>query len=96
MSNSGGWAWTTGNGVDAQPYFRIFNPWSQGKKFDPDCEYIKKWIPELNNVPPKDIHNWMNVEIHKKWLDDGIKYRAPIVDHSVERIKTLQIYKEAL
>lgn len=57
-SNNGGWQWSAGTGTDAQPYFRIFNPWSQAKKFDKDCIYIKKWIPELRDVPPKDILTW--------------------------------------
>jgi deoxyribodipyrimidine photo-lyase len=45
MQNSGGWQWTVGNGIDAAPYFRIFNPWTQQKTHDQDCTYIKKWIP---------------------------------------------------
>jgi len=47
-SNNGGWQWAAGTGTDAQPYFRIFNPWSQADKFDPKQEYIKKWVPEIN------------------------------------------------
>jgi len=45
MQNSGGWQWTVGNGTDASPYFRIFNPWTQQLNYDPDCRYIKKWLP---------------------------------------------------
>ena len=52
MQNSGGWQWTVGNGTDAAPYFRIFNPWTQQKDHDPECKYIKKWIPELREIPP--------------------------------------------
>ena len=48
----------SGNGTDASPYFRIFNPWTQQTNYDPECIYIKKWIPELNAVPNKDIHRW--------------------------------------
>jgi deoxyribodipyrimidine photo-lyase len=47
-SNNGGWQWASGSGCDAAPYFRIFNPWLQTKKFDPDLKYIRKWIPEFN------------------------------------------------
>ena len=96
ISNNGGWQWSTGSGTDAQPYFRIFNPWSQQEKFDSDCEYIKKWLPELKDVPSKDLHNWFKPEVHEKWLDKGIKYYKPILDHDVERKETLRVYKEGL
>ena len=55
-SNNGGWQFCSSTGVDAQPYFRIFNPYTQSKRFDPDCEYIKKWVPELKDVPNGHIH----------------------------------------
>ena len=58
MQNSGGWQWSVGNGTDAAPYFRIFNPWTQQKNYDEECIYIKKWIPALKKVPAKDIHDW--------------------------------------
>jgi deoxyribodipyrimidine photo-lyase len=96
MSNSGGHLWVNGGGTDASPWFRIFNPWSQQKKFDKDCEYIKKWIPELINVPNKDLHNWYQSEIHTKWLKNGIEYHKPILDHDIERKETLRLYKEGL
>lgn len=95
-SNSGGWQWANSNGTDAQPYFRIFNPWTQAEKFDPDCEYIKQWLPELQNISNKDIINWYKPEIHEKWLKEGIIYFKPIVDHDEERKKTLEIYKKAI
>jgi deoxyribodipyrimidine photo-lyase len=92
MSNSGGWQWSASTGADSQPYFRIFNPWSQQIKFDKDCEYIKKWLPELSSVPTKDIHNWFDT--WKNYKD--IKYYKPIIDHSKEKDKTLQIFKAVL
>ena len=52
-ANNGGWQWSAGTGTDSQPYFRIFNPWNQSKNFDPDCEFIKKWIPELRCLEKK-------------------------------------------
>jgi len=55
-SNNGNWQWVASTGADSQPYFRIFNPWSQSEEHDPDCEYIKKRIPELENVPNDKIH----------------------------------------
>ena len=89
-ANNGGWQWTAGTGTDSQPYFRIFNPWSQSKSYDPNCEYIKKWIPELEDVNNKDIHEW-----DKKYKDyKNIKYPEPIVDHKKERLNTLKVYKK--
>jgi len=87
MQNSGGWQWSVGNGTDAAPYFRIFNPWTQQKTYDEDCTYIKKWIPELKNIPVNDIHNWSITYIiyHKK----GIDYPAPIISHDEARKETL-------
>ena len=82
--NNGSWQWAASTGSDAQPYFRIFNPWSQQKKFDPECKYIKKWIPELGKYNPKEIHQWQG--------DDS--YPSPIIDHDTERKKTLEIFKE--
>jgi deoxyribodipyrimidine photo-lyase len=96
MSNNGGWQWSTGSGTDAQPWFRIFNPWTQQSTYDPDCEYIKKWIPELKDVPPKDIHNWWKPDICEKWLKEGIKYFTPMLDHDEERKETLKLYKDGL
>ena len=55
-ANNGGWQWSAGTGTDAAPYFRIFNPISQGKKFDPDGDYIRTWVPELAHVATKFIH----------------------------------------
>ena len=96
INNNGGWQWSTGSGTDAQPYFRIFNPWSQGEKFDPDCEYIKNWVPELEEVPNKEIHKWFDKKIHEKWLKEGIEYYIPVVNHDEERLDTIKRYKTGL
>ena len=96
MNNSGGWLWSSGGGTDAQPWMRIFNPWTQAEKFDPDCDYIKKWLPELERIPSDDLLNWFKPEIHEKWLKEGIKYFKPMVNHDDERIETLKRYKKAL
>lgn len=89
-ANNGGWQWTAGTGTDSQPYFRIFNPWSQSKSYDPNCNYIKKWIPELDQVNNNDIHNW-----DKKYENyNDIVYYKPIVDHKQERLNTLKVYKK--
>lgn len=88
-ANNGGWQWSAGTGTDAQPYFRIFEPWTQSKKFDPNCIYIKKWLPELKNVKCDDIHKW-----YDKYEDyDNIKYYIPIIEHSIQREKALKLYK---
>lgn len=87
--NNGNWQWTASVGIDAQPYFRIFNPWLGQKKFDPDCIYIKKWIPALKNVPSASIHTWFKA--HEK--HPLLKYPIPLVDHAYERQKSLALYK---
>lgn len=91
-NNNGNWGWTSGTGADSQPYFRIFNPYSQGERYDEDCEYIKKWVPELKNVQNKDIHKWD--EKHKDYKN--IDYPKPIVNYSEQRDKALEMYKKAL
>lgn len=90
--NNGNWGWSAGSHADSQPYFRIFNPILQGKKHDPDCEYIKKWIPELKNVENEDIHNWKDA--HEKYKH--IKYPKPIVNYKKNKEKILKMYKQAL
>ncbi|MBZ0291149.1 MAG: DNA photolyase family protein [Anaerolineae bacterium] len=86
-ANNGGWQWTAGTGTDAQPYFRIFNPVSQSKKFDPDGVYIRRWIPELRDVPTRFIHApW---EMSTPPAD----YPAPIVEHDFARQRTLAAFK---
>jgi deoxyribodipyrimidine photo-lyase len=77
--NNGNWQWVASTGCDAQPYFRIFNPWLQQKKFDPECEYIKRWVPELKDLSPAQIHSWYNPK-QKAPAD----YPKPIVDHTQE------------
>ncbi len=89
--NNGSWQWAASTGCDAQPYFRIFNPWIQQKKFDPQCTYIKQWVPELKNTDNKIIHAW-----NKYSQKIAIKgYPAPIVEHDEQRTKALKMYKRA-
>ena len=90
-ANNGGWQWAAGTGTDAQPYFRIFNPWLQSEKFDPNCNYIKHWLPVLKDIPNKHIHNW-----YKNYDKYNIEYNKPIVDHSSSRKKALEHYKKYL
>ncbi len=88
-SNNGNWQWCASTGADSQPFFRIFNPWEQGKNFDPECEYIKKWVPELKDVPVKDILNW-DTEWQKY---KEIKYGKPICDYKIQKELALKMYK---
>jgi|688.fasta_scaffold134948_2 deoxyribodipyrimidine photo-lyase len=90
--NNGNWQWSAGTGTDTAPYSqRIFNPWIQSSKFDPKCIYIKKWIPELKDIPEKDIHNWENS--YKKYNLDELKYPKPIVNYKIQRELVKKIYK---
>ncbi|TQD23807.1 deoxyribodipyrimidine photo-lyase [Methanolobus vulcani] len=86
--NNGNWQWAASTGADSQPYFRIFNPWLQQKKFDPECLYIKKWIPELEGLSPKAIHS---MDKGQQLL--GVDYPQPIVNHSKERNVALAAFK---
>ncbi len=85
--NNGNWQWSASTGCDAQPYFRIFNPWIQQSKFDADCIYIKKWIPELAAMTPKMIHKLSTTKIRL------IDYPEPIINHSIESRKAKNFYK---
>jgi deoxyribodipyrimidine photo-lyase len=83
--NNGNWQWIASTGADAQPYFRIFNPWLQQKKFDSQCEYIKKWIPELRSFSPATIHCWFEQKTSSS-------YPKPMLDHDVESKKAKKMY----
>ncbi|MCL5876007.1 MAG: DNA photolyase family protein [Candidatus Dependentiae bacterium] len=87
--NNGNWQWVASTGCDAQPYFRIFNPWLQQKKFDAECLYIKKWISELKAQPPAIIHTWF-----KKAGAISSEYPVPIVQHDVEAVVSKTIYSK--
>jgi deoxyribodipyrimidine photo-lyase len=86
-SNNGGWQWSASTGTDAQPYFRIFNPVAQGKKWDPDGKYVRRWVPELRAVDSR----W----IHAPWQEPNsrVRYIGPIVDHAVQRRLALDEFK---
>lgn len=88
-SNNGGWQWAASTGTDAQPYFRIFNPWSQQEKYDPECSYIKEYVPELSELEPDVIH-----KLYKTELPENIDYPEPIVDHGESREIALEMYKK--
>ena len=84
-SNNHGWQWVAGTGTDASPYFRIFNPVTQGLRFDPDGEYVRRWIPELAHL--------RGAAAHEPWRSpDGYSHGYPerIVDHAEERREALR------
>lgn len=92
-SNNGNWQSISGTGVDQKPYFRDMNPWIQSAKADPDAEYIKRWVPELADVAPKEIHKW------DLFCDDpknrGLRYPKPMVNYSEQKGKMLEMYRRA-
>ncbi len=87
-SNNGGWQWSAGTGADAAPYFRVQNPWRQTARFDPRGEFIKRWLPELRDVPPK---KFTHPPTEGKGLVRG--YPAPMADHAQERERALEMFR---
>lgn len=95
FSNTAGWQWSAGIGVDSAPYFRApFNPFRQSERFDKDAEYIKRWVPELAPVASRDIHRWGDPNVRAKY-DKTIKYPSPIVDAKVASAESVRIWKSA-
>lgn len=92
-SNSASWQWVSGSGADAAPYFRIFNPVLQGQKFDPEGNYIKRWVPELKSVPIKWIHNPWEASKRDLPITIGSDYPAPMIDQAFARDRALKYYK---
>lgn len=96
-NNIGGWQWVAGCGVDAAPYFRVFNPVTQGKKFDPEGLYVKKWLPQLAGLPPHYRHEPWNapeVVLQEAGIVLGRDYPRPVVDHGQARKKALEAFSE--
>jgi deoxyribodipyrimidine photo-lyase len=88
-SNNHGWQWVAGSGTDPSPFYRVFNPTTQGRKFDPDGVYVKKWVPELRDLDPRYVH--------EPWTAPGgipEGYPAPVVDHAHERQVALERYQQ--
>lgn len=88
LVNNGNWQWVSGSGADSQPYFRIFNPWTQSKKLDPLATYIKKWVPELRDIDIKIIHNW---NLYHRYTKSS--YVSPVVDFGKQKIKAMALYR---
>jgi len=96
-SNTHGWQWTAGTGTDASPYFRVFNPTTQGQRFDPNGDYIRRYVPELAHLDARQIHEpWLEPKQRKGaslFEPATLDYPKPIVDHGVERDEALARYK---
>jgi deoxyribodipyrimidine photo-lyase len=86
-SNQHGWQWTAGTGTDAAPFFRVFNPTAQGRRYDPDGDYVRRWVPELRGID--------GGAVHEPWRLAGLtgEYPRPIVEHAVEREEALARYR---
>lgn len=94
FSNTAGWGWASSTGVDATLYFRApFNPFIQSKKFDKDCSYIKRYVPELRDVPAADIHKWYDPTVRAKY--PSVTYPVPIVDHKEASARAIHVFKKA-
>ena len=94
FSNTAGWQWAAGIGVDSAPYFRApFNPFLQSKRFDREADYIKRWVPELRDVKPEHIHRWGEDAIRAMY--SHIDYQHPIVEQKERSRESLKIWKEA-
>jgi deoxyribodipyrimidine photo-lyase len=94
-NNTMGWQWIGGCGADAAPYFRIFNPITQGEKFDPDGSYVKQYLPELSKVPAKYVHKpWElgGLDLATAGLRLGSDYPVPVIEHSVGRARALKAF----
>jgi deoxyribodipyrimidine photo-lyase len=88
-SNNGGWQWSASTGTDAAPYFRIFNPWTQGKRYDPEGRYIRRWVPELAEVPTDTLHDPKKLAEVLGELD----YPAPIVNLTASRARATAAFE---
>jgi deoxyribodipyrimidine photo-lyase len=84
-SNPGNWQWSAGSGADAAPFFRVFNPLLQGERFDPNGDYVRRWVPELAHLPAD--------RIHRPWLSGVSAYPPPIVDHAFARQRALDAFQ---
>jgi len=88
-SNNGGWQWAASTGCDAQPWFRIFNPVTQSRRFDPQGHFIRRYLPQLAALSDKDIH--------APWTAGGVAgYHSPVVDHAEARARTLERFGGAV
>ena len=93
-NDNGGWQWAASTGTDAQPYFRVFNPMTQGERYDPDAEYITTYVPELDGVDPEAIHSWHELNDEER-AELAPEYPAPICDHGERREEAIAMFERA-
>ncbi|WP_425498510.1 cryptochrome/photolyase family protein [Haloprofundus halobius] len=93
-NDNGGWQWAASTGTDAQPYFRVFNPMTQGERYDPDAEYIREYVSELADVDADTIHSWHELSADER-EDAAPDYPAPIVDHGERREEAISMFERA-
>ena len=89
------WQWVAGAGADASPFFRVFNPVTQGKRYDPEGEYIRRWVPELSKLEGKAIHNPWEASpevLEKAGVTLGESYPRPMLDHKAARDAALAAF----
>jgi deoxyribodipyrimidine photo-lyase len=94
-NNPFNWQWVAGSGADAQPYFRIFNPVLQGEKFDPDGNYVRRYVPELGRLPSRYIHRPFEAPasvLAAAGVTLGRNYPQPIIDHAFARARALEAF----
>ncbi len=94
-NNAASWQWVAGSGADASPYFRIFNPVTQGERYDADGAYVRRWVPELAKLPDDVIHSpWAAPAdvLAKAGVELGVTYPEPIVDHAAARERALAAF----
>ncbi|MFD1587396.1 cryptochrome/photolyase family protein [Halorientalis brevis] len=93
-NDNGGWQWAASTGTDAQPYFRIFNPMTQGERYDPHADYITTYVPELRGVDPDLIHDWPSLSPTQR-RKAAPEYPDPIVEHSERRERAIEMFEHA-
>jgi deoxyribodipyrimidine photo-lyase len=93
-NDTGGWQWAASTGTDAQPYFRVFNPTTQGERYDPEAEFIRAYVPELGDAAPDEIHGWNELSDAERERV-APDYPAPIVDHGERREAAIEMFERA-